>query len=148
MIGAERRAGPPGGAATSTLVIEAAKYAAVSVVALIVDTGLLLALTDYAGWYYLFAAAVSFLAGAVIAYALSVKFVFSAHRLHNRELEFVAFVLIGLAGLAVNVLVLSIAHGKLGIELLLAKGLAAGCTFLTNFALRRQLLFRVRGLAA
>ena len=81
--------------------------------------------------------------GAAVAYVLAVRFVFHAHRLHNRELEFLSFVLIGLVGLAVNVLVLSVAHGRLGMDLLPAKGVAAGCTFLTNFGLRRQLLFRV-----
>jgi putative flippase GtrA len=126
---------------------EAAKYAAASAVALLADTGLMLALTRYGGWDYRFAAAVSFLVGATIAYALCVKFVFSAHRLHNRELEFASFILIGLLGWAINLLVLFIAHGKLGIDLVLAKGLAAGCTFLGNFALRRQLLFRAAALS-
>jgi len=125
-----------------SLLSEAAKYAAASAVALLADTGLMLALTYYAAWDYRFAAAVSFMVGATIAYALCVKFVFSAHRLHNRELEFASFILIGLVGWAINLLVLFIAHGKLGIDLVLAKGLAAGCTFLGNFALRRQLLFR------
>jgi putative flippase GtrA len=132
----------------NNLINEAAKYAAASAIALLADAGLLLALTRYAGWHYLIAAAVSFMVGATIAYALSVKFVFSAHRLHNRELEFAGFVLIGLAGLAINMLVMFVAHGKLGIELVLAKGLAAGCTFLANFALRRQLLFRAGALLA
>jgi putative flippase GtrA len=127
---------------------EAAKYAAASAVALLADTGLMLALTRYAGWDYRFAAAVSFMVGATIAYALSVKFVFSAHRLQNRELEFASFILIGLVGWAINLLVLFIAHGKFGIDLVLAKGVAAGCTFLANFVLRRQLLFHVRALAA
>jgi putative flippase GtrA len=127
----------------NNLVTEAAKYAAASAVALAADAGLLLALTRYGGWNYLLAAAVSFLAGAAVAYALSVKFVFSAHRLRRRELEFVSFVLIGLIGLGVNMLVLFIVHGKLGLDLLLAKGCAAACTFFVNFALRRQLLFRI-----
>lgn len=132
----------------SSLLREAAKYAAVSAVALVADTGLMLALTRYAGWDYRMAAALSFMVGATIAYALSVKFVFSVHRLHNRELEFASFVLIGLVGWAINLLVLFIAHGKLGVDLLPAKAVAAGCTFLANFALRRQLLFRVRALTA
>jgi putative flippase GtrA len=127
---------------------EAAKYAAASAVALVADTGLMLALTRYAGWDYRYSAAVSFMVGATIAYALSVNFVFSAHRLHNRELEFASFILIGLVGWTINLLVLFIAHGKFGIDLVLAKGLAAGCTFLANFGLRRQLLFRARALSA
>jgi putative flippase GtrA len=126
------------------LLIEAAKYAAASAVALVVDTALLLALTRYAGWYYLLAAAVSFLAGATVAYVLSVRFVFHAHRLHSRGLEFTSFVLLGLVGVALNSLVLFVAVGRLGIDLLYAKAVAAGFTFVANFALRRQLLFRAR----
>ena len=132
-----------GNRARVALLGEAVRYAATSAIALLADAGLLLALTRYAGWHYLLAATISFMAGATIAYALAVRFVFSTHRLHNRELEFLSFVLIGLVGLGVNVLVLSVAHGRLGMGLLPAKGIAAGCTFLTNFGLRRQLLFRV-----
>jgi len=121
---------------------EAAKYAAASALALLVDTGLLLALTRYAGWHYLVAGTCSFLAGASVAYALSVQFVFSAHRLHSRKLEFFWFVVLGLVGLALNALVLFVAVSRLGLDLLFAKVLAAGCTFLANFLLRRQLLFR------
>jgi putative flippase GtrA len=131
-----------------TVLNEAAKYAAASAIALVADTGLLLGLTRYGGWHYLPASAVSFMAGAVIAYLLSVRFVFHAHRLSSRGLEFSGFVVIGLVGVAVNMLVLFVTHGKLGMDLVLGKGIASGCTFLINFALRRQLLFRPRALPA
>jgi putative flippase GtrA len=126
----------------SRLFIEAAKYAAASAVALAVDAGLLLSLTRYAGWHYLFAGSLSFLAGASVAYVLSVRFVFSAHRLHSRKVEFTWFVALGLVGLAINALVLFVTVSRLGMDLVYAKAVAAGCTFLANFALRRQLLFR------
>jgi len=119
-------------------------YGLASAVALGVDAGLLYALTAYAGWHYIPASATSFVAGAAVAYVLSIKFVFHDHRLHSRGAEFSSFVLLGLVGLAVNTLILRIAHGGLGMPLLLAKGLSAGCTFLTNFVLRRQFLFRSR----
>jgi putative flippase GtrA len=126
----------------SRLFIEAAKYAAASAVALAVDAGLLLSLTRYAGWHYLLAGSLSFLAGASVAYLLSVRFVFSAHRLHSRKMEFAWFVALGLVGLAVNALVLFVAVSRLGMDLVYAKAVAAACTFFANFALRRQLLFR------
>ncbi len=126
---------------------EAAKYAAASAIALLADIGLLLALTHYASWDYRPASAASFIAGASIAYVLSVKFVFHAHRLRSRSLELSGFIALGLVGVAINMVVLFVVHGKLGIDLILAKGLAAGCTFLTNFALRKQLLFRAGAMA-
>lgn len=124
------------------LFIEAAKYAATSAVALVIDAGLLFLLTFYAGWHYLLAATASFLAGATVAYALSVRFVFHAHRLRDRNLEFFWFVILGLVGLGLNALVLFITVSRLGMDLMYAKAVAAGCTFVANFALRRQLLFR------
>jgi len=130
------------------LFLEAARYAVASAVALAVDGGLLLALTRYAGWDYRVAGTASFLAGASVAYALSVRFVFSAHRLHNRGLEFTSFVALGLVGVALNLLVLSVTVGRLGMDLVYAKALAACCTFIANFALRRQLLFRAGAAAA
>jgi putative flippase GtrA len=107
-----------------------------------VDGGLLLILTRYLGWNYLLAATVSFLAGATVAYVLSVRFVFSAHRLHDRRLEFTSFVLLGLFGVAINLLVMFVTVGRLGMDLLYAKAVAACFTFVANFLLRRQLLFR------
>ncbi|HEY1900564.1 MAG TPA: GtrA family protein [Steroidobacteraceae bacterium] len=130
------------------LCVEATKYAAASAVALGADYAVLVALTRFAGWHYLWANSVSFLTGAVIAYVLSVRFVFSAHRLHSRQLEITSFVLIGLVGLAVSELVLFVTVGRLGIDLLVAKALAAGCSFIANFALRRQLLFRAGAVLA
>jgi len=125
------------------LLIEAVKYAAASAVAFVVDYGLLLLLTRIGHLYYLLAATLSFLAGASVAYVLSVRFVFSAHRLHDRKLEFTSFVLLGLVGVAINLLVLYVTTGRLGVDVMYAKPLAACFTCAVNFALRRQLLFHI-----
>jgi putative flippase GtrA len=130
------------------LFIEAAKYAAVSAVAYGVDMGLLFVLTFYAGWHYLLAGAASFLAGATVAYALSVRFVFHTHRLRDRNLEFFWFVVLGLVGLALTLLVLFVTVSRLGMDPMHGKVVAAGCSFIANFALRRQLLFHARSAPA
>ena len=116
-------------------------YGLVSVVALGVDMGTLHGLADGLGWHYLVAATIAFLGGATVSYLLSVRFVFPLRKVHNHYLECVAFFTLGLAGLAVNAGVLFIAHGTAGLGLMTGKLLAAGCTFVTNFTLRRQLLF-------
>lgn len=120
---------------------EAFKYGLVSVVALGVDMAVLHGLVDRFSWHYLVASGVAFLAGATVAYLLSVRFVFPVHKLHNPYLECVVFFALGLAGVAVNAGALFIAVGKAGLGLTTGKLLAAGCTFVTNFTLRRQLLF-------
>jgi putative flippase GtrA len=123
------------------LVQEAFGYGAASVCALAVDMSILWLLVQYGGWGYLAAATISFLAGAVVAYLVSVKLVFRQHRLADQRLEFLSFVGIGIVGLAVNAAVISLAVRYLGLHYLLAKCVAAGFTFLCNFVARRQILF-------
>jgi putative flippase GtrA len=126
----------------SRLLRELITYGVASAIALAVDVGLLLALTQRAGWDYRPASVISFITGATVAYVLCVKFVFATHRIRNRSAEFGCFVVLGLAGLAVNSLVIFLAVGTLGLKIVTAKAMAAACTFTTNFALRRQFLFR------
>ena len=116
-------------------------YGAASAAALAVDMSVLYVLVYFFAWGYVAAAALSFLAGAIVAYALALKFAFKQHRLRNRRVEFVSFVAIGTVGLAINAAVISLAVRYLGLHYLLAKCVAAGCTFMCNFIARRQLLF-------
>lgn len=127
-----------------TLVKQAFGYAAASGCALLVDIAVLWGLVHFLAIGYLTAATISFLAGAVVAYQLSVKIAFKRHRLRVRELEFICFVAIGGIGLAVNAIVIFFGVSYLGLHYLAAKCLAAGFTFSCNFILRRQILFSVR----
>jgi putative flippase GtrA len=120
---------------------EAIGYGAASAGALIVDMSILWVLVQFFAWGYLAAATTSFLAGAIVAYVLSLKLAFKQHRLQNRRAEFLSFVVIGTAGLAINASVISLAVRYLGLHYLLAKCVAAGFTFMCNFIARRQILF-------
>ncbi len=125
------------------LIFELGSYGLASAAALVLDVGLLTLLVKVAGWQYLIAGVVSFIAGGVLLYALSVRFVFQprSRRVTNGALELSAFIGLGTAGLLVNTLVMYIAVAGLGLQLLHAKACAAVCTFGVNFILRRQLLF-------
>ena len=120
---------------------EALGYAVVSGCALLADMALLALLVQVGGWHYLAAATTSFVAGACIAYSLSVRFVFSEHKLHNRRTEFLGFIALGGIGIAVNAAVIYAAVAWFGLHYLIAKCVAAGCSFGCNFVARRQLLF-------
>jgi len=120
---------------------DAVGYAGASACALAVDFALLWMLVGLGGFDYLAAATLSFLAGAGVAYAVSVRLVFKRHRLRDRRAEFLAFVAIGVLGLAVNAGVIYLAVRYAGLHYLFAKGIAAGFTFTCNFLARRQLLF-------
>ena len=117
------------------------KYFLVSVVSLAVDLGVYWTLIDVAKVYYLIANLVSVSVGLVANYALSVAFVFSQRRLKSRRAEFIGFVAIGLAGLAVNEAGVAMLVGGFGLSRVLGKIGAAGVSFMFNFVARRTLLF-------
>jgi putative flippase GtrA len=116
-------------------------YGLVSAIALVVDTATLRTLVVICGWHYLLGSVVAFIAGAVVAYILSVEFVFRCRRVNNRTLEFGYFLVLGAVGLIVNAGALSVAITGIGLSLLKAKACAAACTFTCNFVLRRSFLF-------
>jgi len=124
-----------------TLLKEAVGYGAASACALAADISILYLLVRFCGWGYLAAATASFLTGAVVAYALSLRLAFHQHRLTDQRIEFVGFVAIGTIGLVINAAVISLAVRYLGLHYLLAKCVAAGFTFICNFLARRQILF-------
>ena len=123
------------------LLQQAVAYGGASLCALVVDMCILWALVHFLSWDYLWAATVSFLAGAVVAYVLSVRFAFKEHRLQSRGTEFVGFIAIGSVGVAINIGVMSVSVRYLGLHYIMARCVAAGFTFSCNFIARRQMLF-------
>jgi putative flippase GtrA len=117
------------------------KYFLVSIAALAVDFGLLVLLTEFGRMHYLASAAVGFSAGLVVNYALSVTLVFSQRRLSDRRLEFVGFLLIGLAGLALNEALMKLFVDTFHLGYVFAKVPATGVGFVFNFGARRAMLF-------
>jgi putative flippase GtrA len=117
------------------------RYLAASVASLSLDFGLLWLLTERVGLHYLSSAAISYSAGCVLHYALSVTLVFRARRVADRRMEFVGFFAIGLLGLAANQLVLKAAVELAGVSYLLGKVAATGVSFVLTFVTRRAVLF-------
>ncbi|MEE8546219.1 MAG: GtrA family protein [Alphaproteobacteria bacterium] len=118
------------------------RYFVVSCLALGVDYGLLIALIELLSVHYLISGAVSFLAGAVVAYLGSVLWVFSARRLSDRGQEVTLFILIGVGGLGINELVLWSLTDYVALHYSAAKLGAAGAGFVFNFVARKVILFR------
>ena len=129
------------GASDSTTV-QFARYTVVGGVAFAVDFGVLFLLTHFAGVYYLISAAVSFVLGLAVNYALSRVWVFSHRTMSNATLEFTIFALIGLAGLGLNEFGMWLLASKLGLQYLLAKIVTAVFVYVWNFGARKYSLFR------
>ena len=135
---------PPFSARLVRLFNEGWKYFLVSLAALALDYGLLVGLTEIGHLNYLVSAAIGFLAGLALNYALSVAFVFREHRLGDRRIEFLGFLLIGLAGLGLNEVLMKAFVESAGLVYALAKIPATGVGFVFNFSARRLLLFTAR----
>lgn len=120
------------------------RYTFASAAALAVDFSLLFVLTQYVGLHYLVSAAISYSAGAVLHYVLSVAFVFRNRSVRNRRLEFIGFFVVGLLGLAATQVVLKVTVEAFGMNYLHGKVIATGVSFLLNFLVRKVLLFTLR----
>lgn len=118
---------------------ELIRYGAVSTVALAVDFCVLMMLAKHI--HYLTAACLSFTLGGLVAYWLSIKFVFTQRALRHASAELGLFIALGIVGLGINAAVIGIAVGQWSLNLGISKTLAAGGTFTCNFALRKWLLF-------
>jgi putative flippase GtrA len=126
------------------LVRQVSAYVGASAAAFAVDFLLLSLLVSGFGLPYLAAAFMSFSAGTVVVYWLSIRHVFDYRRLEDWRPEFSVFAALGLVGLVVNLTAMYLLVDGLGLHYLLAKVGAAGFTFITNFLLRRWMLFTPR----
>lgn len=122
-----------------------ASYGAVSFGALVIDFAVywgLLALVPYA-----FVAAVGgYVCGVVFHYALSSRVVFRS-RFHQRGLvaetsALAKFFAAGLLGLLVTAVIVGILADKVGVNPLVAKLFAAGCSFIVVFVALRVFVFK------
>jgi putative flippase GtrA len=119
---------------------EALRYLAASVAALALDALLLwVGVKDFAMAPWL-AGAISYFAGLVLVYWLSIHWVFKERTVRDPRGEFLLFAALGVVGLVLNSATLSVAT-TLGLALPLAKGLSAGIGFVANFVSRKVLLF-------
>ena len=120
-------------------------YGAGAAAAFAVDIALLTMLVEFLGLHYLLAATLSFTAGTVVVYLVSVRYAFAHRRLNRPHLEFTIFAALGGVGIVVNLLVIYFGVHVLQLHYLFAKILSAGMTFFANYGSRRLLLFTPYG---
>lgn len=120
---------------------EGIRYFGASAVALAVDFGVYAGLIRFAAVHYLIAAPIGFALGLATIYALSIRWVFRQRRLVDRRAEFALFAVIGLAGMALNQIIIYAAVAMLPGSYEVAKFISAGMVFCFNFISRKLLLF-------
>lgn len=128
----------------SHLLRESVIYTAGAAAAFATDFGLLWALVEKAGLHYLLAATISFLAGTVVVYWVSIRHAFRFRRIEDRRAEFGYFATIGAVGVLLNLVLMFVLVDWIALHYLAAKVCAATITFVTNFGMRKWLLFSER----
>lgn len=123
------------------LVVDLVKYGFASAAALTLDFATLMFLYKSLGINHLVAAAIGFLAGLALVYALSVRYVFVDRRRLDARAEIAGFLVTGLAGLAITEGLMHLLVDYACVSVALAKAPTAGFVFLFNFTARRALLF-------
>jgi putative flippase GtrA len=121
---------------------EALRYLVASVAALALDVAVLWIGAEALALPVWFAGGCAYVAGMVLVYLLSTHWVFAARAIGDRRREFMIFAVLGVLGLLMNSLTLTIAT-QLGLGLAIAKALSAGVGFIVNFVSRKVLLFSV-----
>jgi len=120
---------------------EGVRYFAASALALAIDSGVFIGLHRLAGLDYRIAAPIGFLFGLVLVYVLSIRWVFRQRRLKDTRAEFVLFAGLGLAGLALNQVIITTGMEFLALADWMSKIASAGFVFCFNFTSRKFLLF-------
>ena len=123
--------------------VEFLRYGAASAIALFVDFAALVLLTEFAGIHYLASAAVGFSLGIVVAYVLSVRWVFTSRRLASVPAESAIFLVIGIAGVAINHVAMFGLTESAHLPYTVSKVGSAVLVFTFNFIARKTVLFRV-----
>jgi len=120
---------------------EFAGYFVASALALGLDFAVLTALVEWAHWSPLIATSAGFVAGTLVAFILSSRWVFRQHSYSHWSAGLVVFGLIGVSGLLVNLMLIWLGTEALGWDYRIAKLGAAGGSFLFNFCARKLALF-------
>ena len=91
---------------------------------------------------YMIAAAIAFVVGLAVNYALSIWFVFSeSSKVKNKVKEFVVYGIIGLIGLLITEDIMYLFTDVFGLYFLISKIIAAAIVLVWNFAARKVVLY-------
>ena len=120
--------------------IQLFRYVIVGGFSFLIDYGLLYFLTEYANFYYILSASISFIVGLIVNYILSTKWIFRKSRLKNTVLEFIIYGIIGILGLILNNILLYIFTDFFQIYYMISKLITAVLVMGWNFVGRRIIL--------
>jgi putative flippase GtrA len=126
---------------TTDVKVQVLRSLVVSIIALFVDFGMLIVFKEVFGIHYLVAAALSFMLGVAVNYALSVTWVFADRKLSSRRMEFTIFFVICAIGLVLNLLIIAGLVQWFQFDYRVAKIVSTIIVFFWNFIARKKILY-------
>ncbi|UNC93595.1 GtrA family protein [Candidatus Contubernalis alkaliaceticus] len=117
------------------------RFLMVGILAAAIDMGLLILLVEAFSLYYLLAGLISFIAAVIFNYLVSRIWVFQGGR-YSRGLEFMVFVGVSAAGLALNQLILLTLVDMLKVHYQPAKIISIMVVALWNYILKKKFVFK------
>jgi putative flippase GtrA len=82
-----------------------------------------------------------FIAGTLINYVLSARFIFESRLYSRRDLEALLTLVVSVVGVCLETLLISLAHDFASVDLVVSKIGAAGIVFFWNYGARRFFVF-------
>ncbi|SFQ29930.1 Putative flippase GtrA (transmembrane translocase of bactoprenol-linked glucose) [Lachnospiraceae bacterium XBB1006] len=116
------------------------RHSLVGGTAFAIDYGLMIALTENAGFYYLWSAIISFVVSMLFNYCFSMRFVFQRRTDISRQLVFLIFTTLSSIGLAMNTVLLWYLVTLTNMHYQPAKLIATLVVTLYNFFSRKRYL--------
>lgn len=122
------------------LIQQIAKFGVVGILATLLDYGLLFALTEWAGHYYLLSSMLSFSISTIFNYVASVRWVFVVNQKYSKTRNFVLFVILSIIGLGLNALAMWLGVEFLHWHYMIVKIGATALVMVWNFITRKKVL--------
>lgn len=126
---------------TDNTLIQLLRYFLVGVPALAADFAVLISLTELLKLNYLISAALGFLTGIMVNYILSTVWVFNNRKLSNRTFEISLYIMTGIFGLLLNEMIIWFFTDMMHLYYVLSKTIAFIAVYVTNFYVRKKVLF-------
>ena len=117
-------------------------FLVVGTLSFIIDYSILFTLTEFIGTFYLLAAAIAFLISVIFNFYFSMRFVFDAKDMNQKE-QFLIFITTSILGLALNEGGLLVFVENVGIDYKVAKLIMTVIVMVFNFT-ARKILFEKR----
>ncbi len=118
-------------------------FGIVGVLCFLIDYGLMITLTDFAGINYIISCAISFVVSNIVNYILCMSFVFDSGKKKNKK-EFIVFAALSIVGLLLTELFMYAFVNGLNINYKISKVIVTAIVMCYNFISRKIVFERGR----